>query len=127
MGHPPRPSTRRGTAGFRVHHRQFLLKYQQPSLGKETTMKKALAIGVIGFSLIAFGMLRVDAASNVPVKLGYVDLQKTLNETKTGQKAKGKLEAEKKDKQSQVDKKKNDFQRKIEDLDKQRVVLKPDA
>lgn len=88
-------------------------------------MNRAFAIGVLGFGIMVFGMVRVDAANTGPIKVGYVDLQKTLNETKTGEKAKNKLEAEKKEKQKIVDKKKDDFKKKVEDLNKKKVVLKP--
>src|SRR5687768_12324673 len=87
-------------------------------------MMKSLAVGVLGFGLIVLGMLRVEAAAPV-LKIGWVDLQKTLNDTKAGEKAKNKLETEKKDKQKQVDKKKEDFKKKVEDLNKKKVVLKP--
>lgn len=87
-------------------------------------MMKSLAVGVLGFGLVVLGMVRVEAASPT-LKIGWVDLQKTLNETKTGEKAKNKLEAEKKDKQKLVDKKKEAFKKKVEDLNKKKVVLKP--
>jgi outer membrane protein len=90
-------------------------------------MKKAIALAILGLAFVTFGILRVDAANTAPPKIGWIDLQKTLNETKVGEKAKDKLEAEKKEKQKLVDKKKNDFKKKVEDLNKQRVVLKPDA
>jgi outer membrane protein len=91
-------------------------------------MKKALALGALGLALVAVTMVRVNAANNAgPAKIGWIDLQKTLNETKAGAKAKDKLEAEKKDKQKLVDKKKEEFKKKVEELNKQRVVLKPEA
>jgi outer membrane protein len=61
------------------------------------------------------------------VKIGYVDLQRTLNETASGKAARKKLEADKKKKQKALDKDQQDLQKMAQELDKQRVVLKPDV
>jgi outer membrane protein len=62
-----------------------------------------------------------------PTKIGYIDLQRTLNETKIGKTAKGKLEAEKNEKQKQVNDKKEVLRKAYEEFEKQRTVLKPEA
>src|SRR5687767_2869894 len=91
-------------------------------------MKKALALGALGLALVMYSVVEVGAADTKPggTKIGWVDLQKTLNETKAGKKAKEKLESEKAEKQKDVDKKKDAFKKKVEELNKKRVVMKPE-
>ena len=60
-------------------------------------------------------------------KVGWIDLQKTLTETKVGAAAKSRLEKDKTDKQKQVDDLKTKFQKKAEDFEKQRQLLKGEA
>ncbi|HKA90787.1 MAG TPA: OmpH family outer membrane protein [Haliangiales bacterium] len=67
------------------------------------------------------------AAPPPAAKIGYIDLQRTLNETKVGKAAKAKLESDKTEKQKQVNDKKDMLKKAYDDLEKQRVVLKPDA
>lgn len=95
-------------------------------------MNRSLAIGFLGLAILAFGVLRPevsDAAGGPtkPPKIGYVDLQRSLNETGAGKRAKGKLESDKKKKQDELDKKQKELQGYAAELDKQRVVLKPDV
>ncbi len=96
-------------------------------------MRKALAFGApglgIGLALVMYSVVDVRAADTKSgaTKIGWIDLQKTLNETKAGKKAKEKLESEKAEKQKEVDKKKEAFKKKVEELNKQRVVMKPEA
>ncbi len=87
-------------------------------------MRKVFLIGALGLAFVIVG-LRADAAGTPTTKVGYVDLQRTLNETKAGKAAKGRLEAEKKAKQDEIDKKQSDLKKYKEQLDKERVVLKP--
>jgi outer membrane protein len=91
-------------------------------------MKPSLAIAFLGVAILAGGVMRADAAGpTVAVKIGYVDLQRTLNETGSGKKAKAKLEGDKKKKQGELDKKQKELQAFAAELEKQRVVLKPDV
>jgi outer membrane protein len=90
-------------------------------------MKKVLILGGLGLSMVVFGVLRAGAAAPATTKVGYVDLQKTLNETKAGKAAKAKLEAEKDAKQKEINEKKEALKKKNEDYEKQKVVLKPDV
>ena len=91
-------------------------------------MKSTLAIAFLGAAILAGGVMKADAAGGVvAVKIGYVDLQRTLNETGAGKKAKGKLESDKKKKQGELDKKQKQLQAFAAELEKQRVVLKPDV
>ena len=91
-------------------------------------MKPSLAIAFLGVAILAGGVVRADAAGTaVTVKIGYVDLQRTLNETGSGKKAKAKLEGDKKKKQAELDKKQKELQAFAAELEKQKVVLKPDV
>ena len=91
-------------------------------------MKPSLAIAFLGIAILAGGVMQADAAGTaVAVKIGYVDLQRTLNETGSGKKAKAKLESDKKKKQGELDKKQKELQAFAAELEKQRVVLKPDV
>jgi outer membrane protein len=67
------------------------------------------------------------AAAAPPVKVGWIDLQRTLLETRVGKSAKGKLEAEKDLKQKQINDRKEKLQKAAEDLDKQKDIMKPEA
>jgi outer membrane protein len=90
-------------------------------------MNRNLAIAFLGLCLLAGGVVTADAAGPVVLKIGFVDLQRTLNETGAGKKAKAKLEAQKKQKQTELDKKQKELQAFAAELEKQRVVLKPDV
>src|SRR5687768_12058018 len=90
-------------------------------------MNKNLAIVLLGVALMVAGVMRADASNPTTVKIGYVDLQRSLNETGAGKKAKGKLEADKKKKQAELDKKQKELQAGAAELEKQRVVLKADV
>ncbi|MCX7944011.1 MAG: OmpH family outer membrane protein [Deltaproteobacteria bacterium] len=61
------------------------------------------------------------------VKIGYVDMQRVLNEVEDGAIAKEKLKKEFNEKQAQLDRKQEELKRKKEDYDKQALVLKEDA
>jgi outer membrane protein len=91
-------------------------------------MNRSLAIAFLGVAITVAGVVQADAAGTaMAVKVGYVDLQRTLNETGAGKKAKAKLEADKKAKQAQLDKQQKELQQFAAELDKQRVVLKADV
>jgi len=87
-------------------------------------MSRALLIGFVGLALIGFGMVRADAAAP-GMKVGYIDLQRTLNETKSGKSAKKRLEKEKSRKQAELDKEQKALKKMAADLERQKVVLKP--
>jgi outer membrane protein len=83
----------------------------------------AVAVSLITLSGVAS---RCEAAPPV-AKVGFIDLQRTLNETKVGKAAKAKLEGVKTEKQKTVNDKKDALKKEADELEKQRVVLKPDA
>jgi len=77
-------------------------------------------IVLLMFSGVAF-------AQSGKIKIGYVDMQRVLNEVEDGAKAKDKLKREFNEKQAQLDKKQEELKKKKEDYDKQSLVLKEDA
>ena len=60
------------------------------------------------------------------VKLGYVDLQRALNETEDGRKAKAKLKKDFDQKQKELDEQQEELKKAIEDLDKKRTLMPAD-
>ena len=90
-------------------------------------MHRSIAIGFLGISLIVLGIVRADASSPGGMKIGYVDLQQTLQRTDAGQQARRNLEREKRQKQRNLDQKQQELQRFAAELDKQRAVLQPEV
>lgn len=86
-------------------------------------MLKNLITGGIILSLL-FPAL---SYAQTKVKIGYVDMQRVLNEVEDGAKAKERLKKEFNEKQAQLDKKQEDLKKKKDDYDKQALVLKEDA
>jgi outer membrane protein len=76
-------------------------------------------------SLVFVVALAAPAAANT--KVGFINLQETLVETKAGKAAKKKLENEKEEKQKQVNDKREKLKTDAEALEKQRGVLKAEA
>jgi outer membrane protein len=66
------------------------------------------------------------AAFAEEVKLGYVDLQRALNETEDGRKAKANLKKVFDQKQKELDEQQEDLKKSIEDLNKKRTLLPAD-
>ena len=60
------------------------------------------------------------------VKLGYVDLQRALNETEDGRKAKANLKKVFDQKQKELDEQQEELKKAIEDLDKKRTLMPAD-
>ncbi len=90
-------------------------------------MRNVFALGALALAVLLGFTVPAAAAPPGASKIGFIDLQRTLSETKVGKAAKAKLEAQKSEKQKQVNDKKEAFQKAAADFDKQRVVLKPDA
>jgi Skp family chaperone for outer membrane proteins len=88
----------------------------------------SLALLVLGLGLIVTGMVRADAQTPaVGAKIGVVNLQRTLLETSVGKNAQKKFEAEKHSKQKALDAKQQALQKAAAGLEKQRLVLTPEA
>ena len=71
-----------------------------------------------------FAVLCVDRGiARAEIKIGYVDLQKALNDTDDGKRAKARLKGIFDRKQKELDAKQNELKKLKEDLDKQRTIL----
>ena len=62
-----------------------------------------------------------------PIKIGYVDMERALNETEDGKQAKSKLQGMFKEKQNELDRRQEEFKKAKDEYDKQKVMLKPDV
>ncbi len=67
------------------------------------------------------------ARAQDPVKIGYVDIQRAINETSEGQSAKKRLKSLFDNRQKELDEKQTELKKMKEDLDKQRTILKQDV
>ncbi len=72
---------------------------------------------------LAVSSMAVTAGAQEATKIGYVDLQKAIQETSTGKKAKGELEKEFNAKKAELQKKEADLKKMAEDLEKKKVAL----
>jgi outer membrane protein len=94
---------------------------------KNTTM--VLKIGgavlsaIASVSIIGAGAL----AHAEEMKIGYVDMQKAIQETNAGKKAKKELESEFNAKKAELQKKEADLKKMNEDLEKKKVALSDDV
>lgn len=75
---------------------------------------------------VAFMLMPVQEAS-AQLKIGYVDLQRALNEVGDGKKAKASLKKEFDKRQQTLDQKQEDLKKKKEDLEKQGMMLSEDV
>jgi len=67
------------------------------------------------------------ASAQETVKLAYVDMQKALNESKSGKKALGELQKLMEERKSGVQRQKETLEKKKDELDKQGLLLNEDA
>lgn len=77
----------------------------------------------------AFGYAAEKSEASAPagVKVGYVDLNRALNEVNQGKTAKAQLEADGKAKKQKLEILQNDLKKMKEDLDKQKLILSAEA
>jgi outer membrane protein len=78
------------------------------------------------FVLMAALLLGTTAAYAEEFKLGFVDMQRALNETEDGKKAKASLKKVFDQKQKELDEQQAALKKDIEDLDKKRTLLPAD-
>ena len=92
-------------------------------------MRKVLSLGALALAVVLSTTGTTSRAEAAPPssKVGCIDLQRTLHETKAGKAATARLEAQKTEKQKQVNEKKDALKKEADELEKQRVVMKPDA
>lgn len=79
------------------------------------------------FLFLALSILPVSAPAADTTKFGAIDIQKVLNESEAGKKAKSDLESLIKSKQSTIDEKGKIIEKMKSDLEKQSSVLSADA
>jgi len=77
----------------------------------------------------AFCVLLIPGAlpAQEPIKLGYVDMQKALNESKSGKKALGELQKLMEERKSGLQKQKESLEKRKDELDKQGLLLNEDT
>lgn len=75
---------------------------------------------------VSFGML-FSVAAQAEFKMGFVDVQKAIQATKAGKKAKEDMTKEAEKKNKELEKKKGDIDKMREDLEKKRSVLSEEA
>jgi outer membrane protein len=68
-------------------------------------------------------LLSMSAIALAETKVGFVDVQKAIQSTASGKKAKGQLDAEFKKRKESLDKKKADIEKMGQDLEKKKTVL----
>src|SRR5262245_9560228 len=78
------------------------------------------------FLVIAALMLSASSALAEEVKIGYVDMQRALNETEDGRKAKAALKKVFDQKQKELDEQQEELKKAAEDLEKKRTLLPAD-
>jgi outer membrane protein len=78
------------------------------------------------FLVAAVFMLSTSAAFAEDIKLGYVDMQRALNETEDGRTAKAKLKKDFDQKQKELDEQQTQLKKDIDDLEKKRTLLPAD-
>ncbi len=84
-------------------------------------MKRIVALVLAALVLSSVPALASD------MKIGYVDLQKALNESNAGKAAKEKIAAKVKDYQKKVEARQEELKKLKEELDKQAMLLSEDA
>ncbi len=77
--------------------------------------------------LIVLSMLLTAALAQAEMKIGFVDMQKAIQSTTAGKKAKTELETEFNKKKKELEKKEADLKKMGEDLEKKKSVLSEEA
>ncbi len=77
--------------------------------------------------LLAAFVLAAKVQAATETKLGYVDMQKAIQATSTGKKAKAELEGEFNKKKKELEKKEADLKKMGEDLERKKAVLSEDV
>lgn len=91
-------------------------------------MKKFMLAVVMAVALVSGSVHAADnTASTSLSKIGYVDINRAMNEVNEGKKAKAQLEADGKSKQQKLQIKQNELKAASEELEKQKPILSPDA
>lgn len=78
-------------------------------------------------NLAALMLLVGSVAAQAEVKIGYIDLQKAIQSTSAGKKAKTELESEFNKRKKDIETKEADIKKMTEDLEKKKAVLSEEA
>ncbi len=90
-------------------------------------MKKIRLSGILIFALLLLSLPAAAAPAAAPLKLGYADLQKALNESQAGIKAKDKLQEEAQQLEKDINAKQATLKKMKEDIDKMASVWNKDT
>lgn len=77
--------------------------------------------------MVAMSLILVAAVANAEAKIGFVDMQKAIQATAAGKKAKTELEGDFNKKKKDLEKKEADLKKMGEDLEKKKSVLSEEA
>jgi len=88
-------------------------------------MNRTFTVAILGLCFLITGFVRAEAIPASSNKVGFMDLQRTLSETKVGKEAKRRLEQTKKKRQGDLDRQQSALKKAAAQLEKQRMVLKP--
>src|SRR4051812_44361216 len=83
-------------------------------------------LGLTGLAL-ATPFVALEQVARAEQKIAYVDLQRALEETEEGKRAKAKLKSDFEKKQKELDARQEELKKMKADLDKQSNILKPEA
>ncbi len=89
-------------------------------------MKKVLCVLLVSIAVLTGGVFSRAHAADA-LKVGIVDLLKSLNESEKGKKAKAELESLIKSKQSVIDEKGKSIEKLKADMEKQASIISPEA
>ena len=93
---------------------------------RENVMKKFLTLALT-FATVSTPLFQFERTARAEQKIAYVDLQRALEETDEGKRAKAKLKADFDKKQHELDARQDELKKMKLDLDKQINILKPEA
>ena len=88
---------------------------------------KTMVSLALAFAFLGMRVTGMEGLAHAEQKIAYVDLQRALEETDEGKKAKAALKSEFERKQKELDGRQEDLKKKKADLDKQEKILKPEA
>jgi outer membrane protein len=92
-----------------------------------STVLAGFAPVAMAVALVGSGAQAAEAAAAPAVKIGYVDVEKAVQETSAGKKAKKELEKELAGKKAEFQKREADLKKMFEDLEKKKVALSDDV
>lgn len=91
-------------------------------------MNRATALVCLGLGLMVSPLLSdADASGTTSLKIGVIDLERTLYETPAGKRASEAFDKTRTSKQTELDQRQKELQKYAADLDKQATVLKPEV